>query len=308
MDIDILRRGRGKDFGFLPMISDLYRACQRSKGEDRLKLLWWIFVLHLRPPSAPLHSLKEFSLPVIQNNARFKAELRYNQSDLYTFAEVFLRDVYQDGISTAPRNIRTIVDLGAHIGLASLLFSLSFPEAHVICVEPIAENVAVLHRNMMLNNLSWDIVQKAVGEVDGAQEFYGSEWWSSGTIVSTVGQARSSDPRRPESFLALPRFNVEVTTVTSLLNYFHIEFVDILKMDIEGAETLIINEEAHWLSRVGLLLLDLHYKYIDPKPLLQTLDHFNFIPYGSSHNHCRVFINRSNYHHVADQKQTGENL
>lgn len=289
MKFDLLRKGRGMDFGVVPMLHDLRCSLRRSKGYDRLKLLQWIFTLHLRPPSSPLHSLDQISFSIIPKDSPIKIELRCNQSDLYTFAEIFLRDVYQDGISHVPEKVTSFVDLGAHIGLTSLLFSLSFPNVRVVCVEPVLENVSVLRRNMILNNLSWNIIQKAVGTVNGTREFYGSQWWSSGTIVPEVGKARISDPQRPECFLALPPFNVEVITIDSLLKSIHIDFVDVLKIDIEGAEALIINENANWLSQVGLILLDIHQKYIDPKPLLKTLSNFGFVMVKPSHGHCHVF-------------------
>jgi FkbM family methyltransferase len=53
--------------------------------------------------------------------------------------------------------------------------------------------------------------------------------------------------------------NVKAVTLSTLLNEFGIRKVDILKMDVEGAEKEIFeNTASDWLSRVGILCIELH--------------------------------------------------
>lgn len=45
------------------------------------------------------------------------------------------------------------VDVGAHIGMVSIGLALDNPQARIIAVEPVPENVAILRRNLDLNGL-----------------------------------------------------------------------------------------------------------------------------------------------------------
>lgn len=60
-------------------------------------------------------------------------------TDLATFEEVFIRDVYACAYQDL-QNCRYIIDVGANIGLASVQFSLLFPEAQVFALEPDPES------------------------------------------------------------------------------------------------------------------------------------------------------------------------
>lgn len=59
--------------------------------------------------------------------------------------------------------------------------------------------------------------------------------------------------------IATTGFEIDRTTIPSFLGHYSIPRVDILKMDIEGAEAAIFlsNPEA-WLSRTELLIIEMH--------------------------------------------------
>lgn len=55
--------------------------------------------------------------------------------------------------------------------------------------------------------------------------------------------------------------------------------IDILKMDIEGGERYLFNEQAHeWLSKVKILMIELHDRYYPgcSKLLFQCLGKYNY--------------------------------
>ncbi len=73
--------------------------------------------------------------------------LRIDTSDFCAYRDVliFKTKSYDPGIPNF--NPQMIVDVGAHIGMASILFALRYPTARIIAVEPEPSNFAALTRN-----------------------------------------------------------------------------------------------------------------------------------------------------------------
>src|SRR3990167_6601223 len=59
----------------------------------------------------------------------------------------------------------TVLDIGAHIGGVTLALLLDNPDVHVIAVEPLPENVALLRRNLRVNGIEdrCTIIEGAAG-------------------------------------------------------------------------------------------------------------------------------------------------
>ena len=73
-------------------------------------------------------------------------ELRDNESDKAIFFQVFYEkqyDLYRIDFPDAQR----IIDGGANIGCASVYFSLRFPKAQILAIEPENNNFSLLKKN-----------------------------------------------------------------------------------------------------------------------------------------------------------------
>lgn len=69
-----------------------------------------------------------------------------------------LRDTYKIAeIKEATR----VLDLGANVGIFSLLMAKKFPRAEIIAVEPEEENIKTLRENIKLNSIDNIIVVEA---------------------------------------------------------------------------------------------------------------------------------------------------
>ena len=125
-----------------------------------------------------------------------------------------------------------IIDCGSNIGLSVIFFRREYPLSRIIAFEPDSEAFGFLKGNIEGNNLSnIEIHNSAVYDVAGMIDFY-----SDLDRKSFVGM--SVTKRLTEKNLRL-----DVTKVPSVLlsDYFS-EPVDLLKMDIEGAELKVIRE------------------------------------------------------------------
>ena len=69
--------------------------------------------------------------------------LRTYDGDIDIFCEIFYHKIY-DLLQVDPVSIRTIVDLGANVGMSVLYFLQRYSQANVLCVEPEPSNFSQL--------------------------------------------------------------------------------------------------------------------------------------------------------------------
>lgn len=216
---------------------------------------------------------------------------RPTASDLHVLREVFVHRAYEYPYEDVIGPVRRVLDLGSNIGVSGLYFSLRFPEAELVCVEPVEQNVAVLRHNARANRLPWRIEAVAVAAAAGRTELYASRWWASSSTTKAVAEARRALPHRPESVLGGQVAQVPTATVDDLLARAGWDTVDVVKMDIEGAEREVLLDVApHWLERTGVLVLDIHAKYVPRDRIVATLAEYGLHPAADHGAHASVFI------------------
>jgi FkbM family methyltransferase len=164
--------------------------------------------------------------------------------------QVFIGDEYEpDGALAGP--VEYIVDLGSNIGVTALLWSVRYPRARVLCVEPDEENFGILQRNLEPLGGRAVAVRAAVSDHDGTVDFFRSTsiaFWSSSTDPSIArGKVR--------------KVTVPALTVPSILERSGFPRVDLMKMDIEGGERAALPGMASWPMVPAHLTAELHDPY-----------------------------------------------
>jgi FkbM family methyltransferase len=147
----------------------------------------------------------------------------------------------------APRNGDTVMDLGANIGLFSIWVARQAPEATVLAFEPFPQNCQALRSNILGWRHNIRVCNSAVGGKAGA-----------GRMLD-VGQ-RSLDHRLvTEDTAGGDMVNVEVITLESAINMTGASMIDLLKMDIEGAELEVLEASSpKALRRIRRISLEYH--------------------------------------------------
>lgn len=132
-----------------------------------------------------------------------------------------------------------ILDCGANVGISVLYFKRLFPKSRVICFEPDPNILGCLEVNLEKNDIQGvECVKKAVWTTNAGVNFR-TDGADGGAIV-TNGNA-----------VHLPSIRLK----DELLKHDHI---DLLKIDIEGAETEVIMDLAEALQRVKYLYVEYH--------------------------------------------------
>lgn len=190
---------------------------------------------HSRPKAI---TIRGWSLPVWH---------RPGTSDLFAFRQIFLEDEYRP-IRERLEAPATVLDLGANVGYASLYFLHSYPTCRVVAVEPDPENFALLATNLEPFGDRATLVQKAVWSIE-----------TDLTLVSPYTGARHQWARQvAPAGQGDDAIRVRATTVRQILDEQNIDRLDILKMDIEGAEAEVLGDSANWVDRVDCVAIELH--------------------------------------------------
>jgi FkbM family methyltransferase len=174
------------------------------------------------------------------------------RTDLEVLHEIAIDDEYG---AADPVQAETIVDCGAHIGLGTLRLLAGHPGARIIAVEADPRLADRLRANVA--GLPVTVVQAAVGAEDGRRTFFRGERASWANSVTRV----SADQEE---------VTVPSVTLDSLLRSAGIKRVDLLKLDIEGAEWELLADGVP--AGVGALIAEFHARDgRGPRELLETL-------------------------------------
>jgi FkbM family methyltransferase len=138
-----------------------------------------------------------------------------------------------------------ILDCGANVGYSSAYFLSRYPRAEIIAVEPDPDNVALLEQNLRPYGDRVRVVRSAV--------------WShpAELIVDTADGHEWS--RRVRQCQPDERPDLVATDIATLLAGSGRDTLDLLKMDVEGAEEVIFSPGCEaWLEKTRNIVIELH--------------------------------------------------
>lgn len=168
--------------------------------------------------------------------------LHARRSDWFSVQEVLLDEEYAVARSLLAGNDQPLViDGGANIGAFSLYMLAKFPNALIHAYEPSEDTFAVLAANTRERGAAnWQIHRAALWKECGTVQFEMREYSTS----RRIGSGGS---------VSVPA--IDLATVMAAAGT---DTVDLMKIDIEGAEGEFLIGQAEQLSRVTHVLLELH--------------------------------------------------
>ncbi len=156
--------------------------------------------------------------------------------EMHALTEIFKDKVYDPH---SELRLSNAIDLGANIGTASIWFILNYPEIHIDAYEPNPLVFALLEQNLAPFSHA-RAFQCAVSEKDGEISFY----QSNRSFASSIFDQK--DTRR-----------IVVRSVTLDEAVERIAPVDLLKIDIEGAETGVLSSSKS-LASIPIIVGETH--------------------------------------------------
>ena len=179
-------------------------------------------------------------LTLVPPKSRYPVHLRIDTSDFCAYKDVltFQSKSYDPQIPDFAPKI--IVDVGAHIGMASILFARKYPAARIIAIEPEVANFTALVRNTSL--------YKTITPIQAAL------WRKDGEV--TLG-ASNAHPKGAFHVVEKGPQRVRAITMERLMHEAGIDSIDLLKIDIEGAEIEVF-ELCPWIHSVAAVAIELH--------------------------------------------------
>jgi FkbM family methyltransferase len=181
----------------------------------------------------------------------FRLELVDAPSFLAAHYDIFVEEIYRFPFA---HDAPSVVDLGANVGLATLWFKRHYPRARIVALEPDPAIFACLERNVRANGLSdVELVNQAAWDADTELDFFPDG--ADGGHAAERDMSESG-ARRPVKVKAL-----------AIDRFLGARPIDFLKIDIEGAEDVVVAACRPLLPRVGCLFIEYHSRSATPSRL-----------------------------------------
>lgn len=209
--------------------SDLPRSLKQS-------VLWsYLFSIELK-----LFGRDGRPLNIVGNWVRY---LRF-PSLVFQFHEIFVELQYNLKLDTTRP---FIIDCGSNIGMSLVFFKALYPEAEILAFEPDPGSYECLLQNIEVNKLK-DVqaLKLALSEEEGQVDFYIDPDRPGSLLMSTI------QDRMPHTATRVP---------SGRLSTFIDRSIDLVKMDIEGAELTVIKELSYSgrMAHVNNFLIEYHH-------------------------------------------------
>ena len=178
--------------------------------------------------------------------SNIKVSLRLGSSDISVFNGIFRWLEYGWDLDRKPQ---TIIDGGAYIGLSAIYFTMRYPGVRVIAVEASEQNFDLLVRN--------------TSAFPNIQPVHAALWPQPGSLVLTdpgtgLWGLQVKEAVSPDGAAGELADSVRAITIGDIIREHGIDRIDLLKVDIEGAEKELFGEPGPWLDQVDAICIELH--------------------------------------------------
>jgi FkbM family methyltransferase len=202
------------------------------------------------------------------SNQQIKISVRCYSSDLNVFQQVFFENEYQDLINVIQEDkirINTIIDCGANIGLSSVYFHLHYPQAKICAIEPLESNYQLVIENLEMNNINSEVILGAI--------------WNTKTKLGLNFNFRDGKEWSTTTNPLTDEGEIETYTIGELMQIMNFSSIDLLKIDVEGAEKQIFDKtisDLDFLSKTNVIVIEIHDEFNCREMIYKELENYGF--------------------------------
>jgi FkbM family methyltransferase len=167
--------------------------------------------------------------------------LRTETTDYSVFKQIFINHDYDILIPFEPE---WILDAGANNGVSSLFFSRKYPASKILAIEPDAGNFETLTANTK--------AEKNILPMNCA--IWGTTCFLNINSTDEVNKDAITVQRNKDE----NKNSIRAYSINDLLKINGIKNFDIVKIDVEGSEVEIFSANTEWLSKVRIIIIELH--------------------------------------------------
>lgn len=204
---------------------------------------------------------------IIQTDQKFplkigKWSIWLNEDNSFESLDIYielLKECEHTKLSQFPaKNDLYIVDLGANEGYFTLKIKEKVPKSKIICVEPNPSAFETLKKNIKTNNLKdITLINKAVTSKNGKVSF---EILAGASTISGLKIKREKWFDREQ----IKKIDVDSITLTDLYKKCKLKRIDLLKLDIQGAEMDVLRSSRDVLPNIKKIVVEYH-NFLNPK-------------------------------------------
>jgi len=228
------------------------------------------FFTKLRAAGYEIKKIRDTNVVTIRGDidlGDYRFLVRRRTSDVQAAQLVLMEKEYRPLIDLIFRycqqeSIEYVVDAGANVGYATIFLKKIFSRATCLSIEPDAGNYRLLVENVRINHLENVLPLQAA-------------LWTSGKTLTTNRTFRDGMDWSISVAEANNDCNtIKGITIAKLMEDHLLPRLDVLKMDIEGAEALIFCRDAHpeqFLCKVRFVALEIHGETKSREEILNTL-------------------------------------
>lgn len=177
---------------------------------------------------------KQISLKSIKHPFFFRPNIR----DREVIIQNLIRNEYDNKINV-PIGNGFIIDAGAYIGDVSCYFASKYP-CKVISLEP--------------NNDSFNFALKNTSLYPQITLLNKGLWYKEAKLI-VIGEGTGSEVAESNN----SNYDIDGISLPDLIKAYHIDSIEILKIDIEGAEEAIFAKDiTSWIKIVKIILIEIH--------------------------------------------------
>jgi len=219
----------------------------------------------------PIATHKTLTRVILKNGIRFES-YDMHWPDIYG---IFFQNWYTPPFLPIEKN-DVVVDIGANIGVFTVFAALRTQNT-VYAFEPFPSTFETLEQNVRANGLRNVIpYQCAVSDSNGTELLFEADGSRSHRLKKV---ARGED----ENYIEVPSI-----TLQDFMDKNHLEQIDFLKMDCEGAEAIILKSTSRdYLQRIRKIVMEVHdgiskIKHDQIRELLEEADFSTKVDLGDS--------------------------